>query len=309
MRRKLIIAFATLALVLMAATAIAYGQSTTVARAVQNPDGTYTIIEYPVGRQIAVNLNPISIPGATGTMTVLRDDSGTTVKVNLRGLPSELATINLYAVDPHGSATLIGPMQIVNGNGELSTTSRLSDRFMVVASPETIAAYTPETKVYFRSAVPEGFAVVPFSNEPVGERVAAIATTEPGSYSVPMLNIPVYRTGHDTKLKVNFSGIMEGARANVFIEPHKDGRTEVNFRFHELKEAPHGQIYTVWAVSPDNHFEKLGQVLNTRGRNEAEIKAETTFSDFGLMVTMETAGDVMRPAGTRVSWVEIVPPQ
>jgi len=308
MRRKIIIALATLALVLVAATAIAYGQ--TVTKAVQNPDGTYTIIEYPVGRQVAVNLNPISIPGATGTMTVLRDDTGTTIKVRLRGLPSDLTTLNLYAVDPHGSATLIGPMPIVDGNGELSTTSRMSDRFMVVASSETIATYTPESRIYFRSAVPEGFAIVPFSNEPLGERVAAVATPAQDSpYAVPMLNIPAYRTGHDTKLKVNFSGMMDGARANVFIEPHKDGRTEVNFRFHDLKEAPHGMVYTVWAVSPDNQFEKLGQVLNSRGRNEAEIKAETTFSDFGLMVTMETAGTVMRPAGTRVSWVEIIPPQ
>jgi len=62
----------------------------------------------------------------------------------------------------------------------------------------------------------------------------------------------------------------------------------------------------VWAVAPDNHFEKLGQIVNTRGRNEAEIKAETSLPDFGLLVTMEDAGDIAAPRGPRVSWVEII---
>jgi len=113
---------------------------------------------------------------------------------------------------------------------------------MIVASPDTIATYTPETRVYFRSAIPEGFAVVPTTTNPIGEKVAAISSPgDTSAYTVPMLNIPAYRTGKETKLKVDFAGAMEGARANVFIEPHKDGRTEINFRFHELKEAPKGR--------------------------------------------------------------------
>jgi hypothetical protein len=305
MRKTLIIALAVVALVLSAA-AIAFGQTTTVTKTVQNPDGTYSIIEYPVGREVAVTLNPISIPGASGTMTVLRDSSGTTIKVNLRGLPPDVTSLNVYAIDPEGVATLIGPVPVADGTGVLSTTAQL-DKFMIVASPDTIATYTPETKIYFRSAVPEGFAVVPFGRHPIGEQVAAVSSGgDTSAYTVPMLNIPAYRTGKDTKLKVDFAGAMEGARANVFIEPHKDGRTEVNFRFHDLKEAPRGQVYTVWAVSPDNQFVKLGQILNSRGRNEAEIKAETNLPDFGLLVTMEGPGEVIRPAGPRVSWVELI---
>jgi len=305
MRKKLIIALAVITLVLSAA-AIAFGQTTTVTRTVQNPDGTYSIIEYPVGREVAVTLNPISIPGASGTMTVLRDSSGTTIKVNLRGLPADVTSLNVYAIDPEGVATLIGPVPVADGTGVLSTTAQL-DKFMIVASPDTIATYTPETKIYFRSAVPEGFAVVPFGRHPIGEQVAAVSSPgDTSAYTVPMLNIPAYRTGKDTKVKVDFAGAMEGARANVFIEPHKDGRTEVNFRFHDLKEAPRGQIYTVWAVSPDNQFTKLGQILNKPGHNEAEIKAVTTLPDFGLLVTMEGPGEVTRPAGPRVSWVELI---
>ena len=304
MRKIFIIVLAATTLVLSAG-AIAFGQTTTVTKTVQNPDGTYSIIEYPVGKAVAVALNPISIPGASGTMTVLRDSSGTTIKVNLRGLPTEVTSLNVYAVDPDGVATLIGPVPVTDGNGVLSTTAQL-DKFMIVASPDTISTYSPDTKVYFRSAVPEGFAVVPFRKHRIGNEVGAVSTGgETSAYSVPMLNIPAYRTGKDTKLKVDFAGEMQGARANVFIEPHKDGRTEVNFRFHDLKEAPRGQVYVVWAVSSDNRFEKLGQILNSRGRNEADIKAETSLQDFGLLVTMEGPGEFVKPGGPRVSWVEI----
>jgi hypothetical protein len=67
-------------------------------------------------------------------------------------------------------------------------------------------------------------------------------------------------------------------------------------RFHDLKEAPAGKKFIVWAVGADNTYTKLGQVINTKGRNEAEIKSEVPLPDFGLLVTMEDA-DVASPAG------------
>jgi hypothetical protein len=297
------------ALALSAVAALAQTETTTVTKTVQNPDGTYTVIEYPVGKQVTVNLMPISVTGATGTATVLRDPSGTTIKLNLQGLPNELTALNLYAVDPDGVVTFLGPMVIGNGTGVFTTTTKL-DKFMIVASPESnIAEYTPETKIYFRSTVPEGFAVVPFRTRPKGEKVSATSTSgETQTYKVPMLNIPAYKVGDETKLKVNFSGAMEGARANIFIEPRKHSdATEVRIRFHDLKEAPHGKVYTVWAVSADNKFVRLGQIVNTRGRNEAEIKSETTLPDFGLLVTMEDLGEKTSPLGPRVGIVEIIP--
>ena len=121
-----------------------------------------------------------------------------------------------------------------------------------------------------------------------------------------MLNIPNYKRGDDTKIKVDFTGALTGARANVFIKPRKDGPTEVKMRFHELKDAPAGQKFVLWAVSPDNKFVKLGQVVNTPGRNEAEIKSETTLQDFGLVVTMEGA-DADMPAGPSVAHIHIIP--
>ncbi|HEX3281146.1 MAG TPA: hypothetical protein VHR36_07930, partial [Pyrinomonadaceae bacterium] len=134
---------------------------------------------------------------------------------------------------------------------------------------------------------------------------------EANPYTVPMLNIPAYKKGDDTKIKVNFTGAMAGTRANVFIEPHHDKATEIKMRFHELKDAPAGQSYIVWAVSPDNQFQKLGQIVNLKNKNEAEINATTTFPDFGLLVTQEDIGvvkstTVLSPVGPRLGVIEII---
>ena len=300
---------------------------------VQNPDGTYTIIEYPVKKEVTVNLTPINVTGAKGVATILRDDAGTRIKLNLTDVPTDLTAMTLYAVDDKGVVTALGPVAISNGTGTLAATTPLS-RFMLVASPEAaLTAYDPNTKVVFRSAVPEGFSVIPLTSAE-GEKVAAVTaptattttTTTPGAvvstpsgttvvvpmtetkttYSAPLLNIPAYKKGDDTKIKVNFSGALTGARANVFITPRKDGPTEVKMRFHDLKEAPADQKFILWAVSADNKFTKLGQIVNAPGRNEAEIKSETTLPDFGLVVTMESA-DADMPAGPAVGTITIVP--
>lgn len=322
----------------LAVASIALAQTTTTTSTktvVQNPDGTYTIIEYPAKKEVTLNLNPVNISGAKGVATILRDDDGTRIKLNLTEVPADLTALTLYAVDDTGAVTAIGPVAISNGTGTLVATTPLS-KFMLVASPEpALTAYDANTKVFFRSAVPEGFTVIPMTSAE-GEKVAAVAapgavaktttTTTPGAvvsspsgttvvvpmtetkttYSAPMLNIPNYKTGDDTKIKVDFTGALSGARANVFITPRKDGPTEVKMRFHDLKEAPTGQRYIVWAVAPDNTFVKLGEIVNVKGRNEAEIKSETTLPDFGLVVTMESAVGAM-PAGPAVGTIHIVP--
>src|SRR5215216_308538 len=323
------------AILTLAISAIALAQTTTttVTKTVQNPDGTYTIIEYPAKKEVTVNLTPINVTGAKGVATILRDDDGTRIKLNLTDVPADLTAITLYAVDDKGMVTALGPVAISNGTGTLAAATPLS-RFMLVASPEpALTAYDANTKVLFRSAVPEGMAVIPLTRAE-GEKVAATTeptaktttTTTPGAvvktpggttvvvpmtetkttYSAPLLNIPAYKKGDDTKIKVDFSGALTGARANVFITPRKDGPTEIKIRFHELKEAPAGQKFIVWAVSPDNKFTKLGQIVNTGRRNEAEIRSEVTLPDFGLIVTMESAEGEM-PVGPTVGTIHIVP--
>lgn len=282
---------------------------TTVTKTIQHPDGTYTIIEYPVGKETIVTLDPVALKDAGGTATILRDADGTRIKINLTGVPKDVTGLTIYAVDPDGVVTALGPVVIADGTGSFAATTPLN-RFMLVASPEAALTTYDPTKVVFRSAVPTGFAVIPHNTTPVGEKVAASTTegtTPATSYTVPMLNIPAYKKGDDTKMKVNFSGALTGARANVFIKPRTDGPTEVNLRFHELKDAPAGKVFTVWAVSPDNKYVKLGQIVNTPGRNEGEIKSEVALKDFGLLVTMEDAtGTLTNPLGPSIGTVEII---
>ena len=329
MKRKLIAFLGAAMLVLsLAAVSVSQVQTGTVTKvqAVQNPDGTYTIVEYPVGKTTVVALNPVGLSGATGTATILRDPNLTTIKLNLTSLPADVSALNVYAVDPAGVATLLGPIELANGVGTFATTTPLS-KFMLVASPDAdLTAYAPTTHVYFRSAVPTGLAVIPLANA-VGEQVGAVAvpttmptevtvvpTTDvvvPSDYTVPMLGIPTFKRGDETKLKVNFSGAMEGAGANIFIEPRKRANvTEVRMHFHNLKEAPKGQGYILWAVSSDNQFQRLGEIINVKGRNEAEIKSETAFNDFGLLLTTEdlgrTKGTIIKPNGHRVGVIEII---
>jgi hypothetical protein len=291
---------------------------TTVTKTVQNPDGTYTIIEYPAKKEVTINLTPVAVAGAKGLATVLRDDDGTRIKLNLTNIPVDVTAMTLYAVDDKGVVTALGPVAIENSTGELTVTTPLS-RFMLVASPEpALTAYDANTRVIFRSAVPEGFTVIPVTGSASGERVAAVSAPTTGAtvvsptgqtattYTAPLLGIANFKTGDDTKIKVDFTGALTGARANVFITPRKDGPTEVKMRFHELKDAPAGQKFIVWTVSPDGQFQKLGQVVNAKGRNEAEIRSETTLPDFGLVVTMENAEGV-RPVGPAVAHIHIVP--
>lgn len=294
----------------LSALAFAQTTTTTVTQKVQNPDGTYTIIEYPAKKEVTLTLNPVTIQGAQGVATILRDDDGTRIKLNLTNVPADVTALTLYAVDDMGKVTAIGPVTISNGVGTLTATAPLT-RFMLIASPETaLTTYDANTKVFFRSAVPEGYAVIPLQTNPAGERVAAVAapTTTPSgtAYTAPMLNIPAFKTGDDTKIKVDFTGALTGARANVFITPHEDKPTEVKMRFHDLKEAPAGQKYVIWAVGADGAYQKLGEIVNTGGRNEAEFKAETALADFGLLLTMESAVGAA-PAGPAVATIHIVP--
>jgi hypothetical protein len=335
------------------ATTTTQTTTTTKTEAVQNPDGTYTIVEYPVGKETVVTLNPVGLSGATGTATILRAADGTTIKVNLAKLPTEVTAVNLYAIDPTGAVTLLGPIMLANNAGT-STTSTALTKFMLVASPDDkLSAYNDKTIVLFRSAVPTGLTVIPITNavgEKVGEVVVptttvttptaaapattvTVAPTQPAAppttvtvaptteatvaavtsdYTVPMLGIGTFKKGDETKLKINFSGAMEGARANIFLEPHGTGKTtEVRMRFHDLKEAPKGTAYILWAVSPTGEFTKLGQIVNVKGRNEAEIKSEVTYEDFGLLLTTEDLATndatIIKPSGQRVGVIQIVP--
>jgi hypothetical protein len=278
--------------------------TTTQTTAVQNADGSWTVVEYPVGKEVMVDLTPTTvIPGAGGHARIMRAANGTTINLDLAGLTGDAASYNLYAVEPSGRVTLLGPVAANNGTATFTTTTPLN-RFMLFLSPDAnLTTYSPTTNVVLRSGVPNGLAVVPLASygerngAAVGERVAATSTAGPTSaYNAPLLGIPGFRRGTDTEMKINFSGDLTGSRANVFIEPRNDGPTTIKMRFHQLKNAPAGKVYAVWAISPDNKFVKLGQIVNTGQRNEAQIQTETALADFGLFITLED--EQTTPSGT-----------
>ena len=317
----IIVGAATLSLSL-AVVAVSQVQTTTVTKvqtqAVQNPDGTYSVVEYPVGKETVVTLNPVGIPGAVGRATILSSNDGTTIRINLEKLPADLSALNFYALDPTGAVTSLGPIEVANGVGTFTTTTPMS-RFMLFASPDpNLSAYDPNTQVFFRSGVPTGLTVIPIGGgvAAVGEQVAGVITPAGpalvADYSVPMLGIPAWKKDESTKLKIDFSGSMEGARANIFIEPRKHGKTtEIKMQFHDLQEAPKGQAFVLWAVSPDHQFQKLGQIVNIKDRNEAVIESETNFDDFGLLLTTENVlaptATIITPSGKRVGVITITP--
>jgi hypothetical protein len=306
MGNRMTIFFGSLMLLLaMALTSLGQVRRVTT---IQNPDGTYAVVEYPVGRETVVTLSPVGLTSASGRATIFRDPNGTTIKLSLTNLPPSLTSMNIYAVDQTGAVTLLGPLDVINGVGTFATTIPLS-RFMLVASTEPkLSAYNERTHVYFRSAVPPGLTLIPMTGA-IGEQVSTVIA--PSEYSVPMLGIPTFRPGHESKMKIDFSGAMEGARAEIFIKPNKHGAaTEVLMQFHNLKDAPRGTAYILWAVSPDNQYQRLGEIVNVRGRNEAEIRSETNFYDFGLLMTTEdlgmTRGTIIKPSGHRVGVIEII---
>jgi len=269
---------------------------------------------------VTVNLTPgATLTGSRGLARVLRHGDLTTINLDLASLPADMSNFNVYAVDPMGKFTLLGPVTVANGAVTQTFTTPL-DKFMLVMSPANdLAAFDDNTPVLFRSAVPEGLAVIPFARtgdehvHAVGETVAGtttavntpagtVVTTSP-AYNVPMLGIPTFNRGSDTEVKVKLAGEMTGSRVNFRVLPRKDGPTAITARFHELKDAPAGKRYVLWAVSPDNKFTKLGQIINTANRNEAEIKSETSLADFGLFITAEDATDAASPVGPVVATI------
>jgi len=86
----------------------------------------------------------------------MRDDTGTKIILSVTDVPADVSTINVYAVDDAGVVTSLGPVVLANGSGKFTTTTPLS-KFMLIATPdESLTAYDPNGKIYFRSAVPEG---------------------------------------------------------------------------------------------------------------------------------------------------------
>jgi len=282
---------------------------------VQNADGTYTVIEYPVGKEISINLTPVTtVTGSTGVARVMRAADGTKVWVDLTGVPATTTSMYAYAVDPAGVPTLLGPITIENGVAKSEFTTPMN-QFMLVLSPtEGLTAIDTATPVYYRSSLPSGYAVVPrrVSENRTVAVAPAVITRDPAAgvastsaYEVPMLNVGTFGD-KEREVKLKFGGELNGLEAKAYVSRAK-GATKVRMHFDDMNKVPKGKRFTLWTYSADGQYTKLGSVINSGKRDEAAIKSETALDDFGLFVTAEDA-DVTVPTSRTYSVFTYTPP-
>lgn len=291
-----------------------YGNSWTVGSR-PDQDDTWTVIEYPEGQEVAVELKAgPSMPEAKASARIMRGVSETTVNLDVSGATGSDTTHQVYIVDSLGNATLLGALIITDGAGTLSAKTALT-KFMIVVSPESdLTVISPETKIALRSAVPEGFAVIPREAKAETAMVEPAPNVEPTSadveeervqpgspeYDVPLLEIGSLKRGGNTRLKL--SNGFENVKAKVTVNPQKNGPTRIRIRFTNLKEAPEGTQYILWQVGSDNSYTPLGHFTATARKGESIINTETSASSFGLLITFENA-DATLPSGSMVATV------
>jgi hypothetical protein len=294
----------TLAVFSLGATVVS-AQDTTTKRTevVKNADGTYTVIEYPVGKEVSVTLVPsATVTGAKGMARVMRSADGTKVWVDVSGVPADTKSYYAYAVDPSGTPTLLGPVTFQNGVAKAEFTTPMN-QFMVVLSPNEGLTTVDQSSAVFWSDVPQGYAVIP--RRRTGEN-NAVATAQPTSsaYEVPLLNVPSFGD-NTTEVRVNFTGELQGLDGKAYIDRGR-GKTQVKMRFGDMKKAPINKRFVLWAASPEGKYTKLGQVVNTGRGDEGEIRSETALADFGLMVTVEDI-DVETPTSRTYGTFRVFP--
>lgn len=275
---------------------------------VQNPDGTYTVIEYPLDKEITVDLTPITtVTGSKGLARVLRAANGTKVIVDLSGVPTTTSNMYAYAVDPTGVPTLLGPITIKDGIAKTEFTTPLN-QFMLVFSPtEGLTVLDTATPIFYRSALPTGFAVVPrrVSEDRVVAVGPSVVSRETATYDVPLLNVGTFGD-KEREVKLKFTGELDGLEAKAYIAKKK-GITTVKMLFDDMNKVPKNKRFTLWTYSADGKYVKLGSVINSGKRDEAAIKSETALDDFGLFITAEDA-DVPIPTSRIYSVFTYTPP-
>ncbi|MEJ7849316.1 MAG: hypothetical protein WKF92_14645 [Pyrinomonadaceae bacterium] len=269
-------------------------QDTTAKQVVVNPDGSYSVIEYPVGKEVMVTLLPgTAVAGSKGSARIVRSADGTKVYLDVSGAPMTASNYYVYAVDPSGTPSMLGQLPFSNGVGKAEFTTPMN-QFMLVLSPtEGMSTYDPSTVVY-RSDVPSGYTIIPRKTAVVSTTTTTTTTTSPMAtgYEVPLLNVSAFGDS-EKEVELKFGGDLKGLDAKAYIDREK-GTTKVKMRFGDMKKVPMAKRFVLWTSSPDGKYTKLGQVVNTGGRDEAEIRSETALADFGLFLTVEDS-DVAIP--------------
>lgn len=261
---------------------------------VQNADGTYTVIEYPVDKEVTISLAPVTtVTGSTAVARVMRSADGTKVYVDFSGVPAGATNMYAYAVDPTGVPTLLGPILVANGVAKAEFMTPLNQFMLVVSPTEGLTAIDTATPVFYRSSLPSGYAVVPrrVSENRVVAVAPSVISRDPALYEVPLLNVGTFGDS-EREVKMKFGGELTGLEGKAYVKRGK-GVSKVKMHFDDMNKVPKGKRFTLWTYSPDGQYAKLGSVINSGKRDEAEIKSETALADFGLFVTAEDADVVM----------------
>lgn len=320
MSRRLLASAGVAALVLLCGAGPAHAQDSAetpqAAVVAQDPEADWTVVEYPEGQEVVVELKPTALlPEARGVARVTRSGDGAAIALDVSGLGDGAGNYHLYAVSHDGRVVSLGAVPVNEGAGALSAHANLS-RFMLVLSPESaLTAVDAATPVALRSAVPAGLAVVPRANEAAAEEAASNTDTGPeesasdtaavgaahagdeSEYDVPLLGISSFRRGSETQLKSQLAGDLAGTRTAVFVKPLKGGETQVKVRFNNLRPPENGARYVLWAVGPDKTYTRLGQVERPDRKQAAKIDARTLLRDFGLFITAESELATQHPSG------------
>jgi hypothetical protein len=119
-----------------------------------------------------------------------------------------------------------------------------------------------------------------------------------------VLNVPSFGE-KQREVKIKFGGDLSGLEGKAYLT-RKGGTTKVTMKFDDMNKVPKEKRFVLWASSPDGQYTKLGQVLNSGKKDEAEIKSETSLSDFGLFMTVED-GDVTMPTSKVYSTFTVTP--
>jgi len=293
-----------LAFVMVLAGLFAMSSSAQDKKVVVNADGSYSVIEYPVDKEVTLKLVPMSGVTSTGTARVLRTADGTKVYFDFAGAPEDWKNVYAYAVDPAGSTTFLGPITFSSGAGkaEFMTPAR---QFMLVVSPtEGLKTYDSSTTYVFRSEAPAGYAIIPRSATMATTDAVADVVSTTASYDVPMLGMAKYKD-KTTEVRLKFSGEMKGLEAKAFLKP-VGGKTQIKMKFDDLQKVPMNKRFVLWTSSPEG-YTKIGQIVHTGNKDTAEIKGETALSDFGMFLTVEDT-DVDRPTSRMYSTFTVFTP-
>ena len=305
--------FGNLAFMVLLALSLVFSASAqTEKKVIVDSDGSWTVIEYPLDKEVKVRLLPTTGITSTGTARVIRAADGTKVIFDVTGAPADWKTVHAYAVDPNGTPTLLGPITFTGGigTGEFTTPA---DQFMLLLSPtESLTTYDTKTAYIFRSEAPAGFAVLPRGkvvtavDAPVSGVAAGVitreATTTTVTYDVPMLGVA--KMGKTSELRLKFDGELKGLEAKAYLKPVA-GKTQIRMTFDDMNKVPMDKRFVLWTSGPEG-YTKIGQVIHAGKKDTSEIRGETSLSDFGLFLTVENT-DVTVPTSTIYSTFTFVP--